>query len=407
MKPTKTQEERLFQWLGTTRFVYNMCLDYKTTCYNAAKISLSKNQIQKELKEIRQETPWIKDVHSQVIQSVTDRLFTAYDAFFRRVKNGETPGFPRFAKSGKWSSFTFKQGVKYLPNTKRLKLPSFGSIRFRQSQVINGEIKNATIKHEADGWYISLCCKVNMEHKSKADGCVGIDVGVKDLVITSEGEVFDNPKTLRQYEKRLAKLQQSLSRKIKGSNNRKKLSNELKRLFMKIKRIRNDNLHKISTALINENQVICVEQLNIVGLTKRCKPKQDESGKYVHNGQFAKSGLNKSILDASWGMFFDMLKYKSIWAGRTFVEVPSAYTSKDCNQCGHRNHDLTLAVRQWTCEGCGAELDRDQNAAINILNKGLDVLDSGGGAHLLNLETHMETFESTGTEAEEPIHTKQ
>lgn len=144
--PTNKQEQRFAQWVGATRYVYNLCLSYKNTLYKDHGISITKNDLQKELKDIKNDVSWIGDVHSQVLQESTDRLYKAYDNFFRRVKKGETPGFPKFAKRDFWSSFTFKQGVKVHPNTNRVQLPNIGKVKFRKSQDIVGVIKTASVK---------------------------------------------------------------------------------------------------------------------------------------------------------------------------------------------------------------------------------------------------------------------
>jgi putative transposase len=373
--PTKSQEQSLESWLGATRFVYNLCLEYKTTTYKANGINISKNNIQKELTIIRNETEWLKSVHSQTIQDVTDRLFIAYDNFFRRVKQGETPGFPRFAKKDLWSSFRFKQDVGLCENTNKIKLPKIGKVKFRKSQDIIGVIKKTSIKKDRGLWYICLTCKKNTNHLKINNNAVGIDLGIKHLATTSEGETQDNPKTFHKWSKRLASAQKSLSRKVKGSKNRNKTKSLVAKLHQKIAYIREDNLHKITTNIINENQVIICENLKINNMLKNHK-------------------LAKSISDASWATLTNMLEYKALWMGRTFIKVPPHHTSQDCNVCGYRNANLTLNVREWTCPECNAEHNRDVNAAINILNKGIEKLKEMGHTFL----THGD-IELVGAEA--------
>ncbi len=191
LMPTKAQEHAFVCWLGTTRYVYNLCLDYKKTLYSDCGISISKNDIQKELSSIRRETPWMNDVHSQVMQDATDRLFLAYDNFFRRVKQGEEPGFPKFTNKNRHKSFRFKQGVKVLTNESKLFLPKIGHVRFHQSQAIEGVIKTASIRKEPSGWYCCLSCEVDIAPLPPVEGIIGIDLGLKHVVVTSDGEVFD------------------------------------------------------------------------------------------------------------------------------------------------------------------------------------------------------------------------
>ncbi len=404
LMPSQKQEQKFRQWLGTTRYIYNLCLEYKKMLYTDHGISISKNDLQKELTQLKNDVPWMIDVNSQVIQAVTDRLFRAYDAFFRRVKKGETPGFPKFARKSTTKSFLFKQGVKLLVNESKVFLPKIGHVRLRKSQEAIGTIKTASIRQEPSGWYICLACETNIAPLPPANGIIGIDIGLKHTVVTSDGEIFDGPKALKRFSKRLKKMQQRLSRTKKGSNNRKKVVSELARLHERIRNIRKDFLHKTSSTLIRENQTIIAEDLRTANMMRRCKPRQSEDGKFLKNGQAAKGGLNRSFGDAGLSTLLDMLEYKAAWYGRTFIRVPAQYTSMDCSACGWRNHELTLNVREWTCGRCGAEHDRDGNAARNILKRGMDKL-KGAGTPLLNLEIHTETFEFVRAEAEGPIHT--
>jgi putative transposase len=190
---------------------------------------------------------------------------------------------------------------------------------------------------------------------------VGLDLGIKELLISSEGEVYGNPKTLHKWSNKLASAQRSLSRKIKGSKNRQEAKLRVSKMHQKIASIRKDNLHKVTTKIISETQVIVCENLKVSNMLKN-------------------RNLSKSISDASWSKLTNMLEYKALWHGRTFIKVPPHHTSQDCNACGYRNSELTLAVRNWTCPNCNTHHDRDVNAAINILNKGLKKLKEAGHA---------------------------
>lgn len=373
LKPTKNQVLELNQWLGTCRFVYNLCLGHKKDLYSNYGINISKNELQKELSLIRKDYDWIGKVHSQTIQDVTDRLDKSYKFFFKGN------GFPKFAKRNLYSSFAFKQGVGFCENTNKLKLPSLGKISFKKSMEIPYVIKYAIIKKEYDGWYISLACEVKTEFLPQNENVIGIDLGIKDYIITSNGDKINNPKFLRESEPKLKKIQQSLAKKAKGGQNKKKLLYELQKVHAKVKNKRNDFLHKLSTKIINENQVIIVEDLNISGMSKRCKSKKEDK-KFIPNGQSAKSGLNKSIMDAGWGMFLEMLEYKSKFRGRTFIKVSPHNTSKNCSCCGKANESLILEIRKWVCTSCGTVHDRDINASFNIMNKGLNLLKEAGHA---------------------------
>jgi putative transposase len=379
--PSKTQEESLESWLGATRYVYNLCLEYKISAYKADGTSISKNDIQKELKEIKNETDWLKEIHSQTLQDVTDRLFTAYDNFFRRIKKGDTPGFPKFAKKDFWSSFRFKQGVGICENSNKVKLPKIGKVKFKKSQEIKGNIKSASIKKDNGFWYISITCEEDIKPLPVNSNVIGLDLGIKSLLISSTGEVYNNQKTLYKWSKKLASAQRSLSRKTKGSKKRQEAKRLVSKLHQKIANTRKDYLHKITTKIISENQVIICEDLKVSNMLQNKK-------------------LSKSISDASWTALTNMLEYKSMWFGRTFIKVPPHHTSQDCNICDYRNEELTLDVREWTCPDCNTHHDRDLNAAINILNKGLKKLKETG--HVFS--THGD-IELSRAEAWEPIHT--
>jgi putative transposase len=367
LKPTKAQEQCFAQWLGTCRYVYNLCLDYKQQLYTDHSIIISKNDLQKKISEIAKEVNWIGQVHSQTLQEVTDRLFKSYDGFFKQGK-----GFPKFAKKGFYSSFIFKQGVKLYPNTSTVQLPKIGKFKYQNSQVVRGTIKTANVSKRADGWYISLTCEVDIHPLSVKSKTVGLDVGIKSFIVTSNGEIFDNPKHLYHYQKQLTKTQRSVSRKKKGSSNRKKAIQRLAKVHLKIRNTRKDFQHKLSTQLIRENQTIVVEDLKVSNLLK--------------NHQLA-----KAISDCGWYQFTPMLEYKAKWYGRTFIKVAPHYSSQDCSICGNRNSELTLKDRKWTCS-CGVTHDRDVNAALNIKIKGLGLSPSAWEVYNHNSEVAQESL---------------
>lgn len=349
LNPTPSQQQALGQWLGSCRYVYNLSLSYKKTLWEQNKVSIGKNEIQKELSVIAKETDWLSPVHSQVLQEVTDRVFNAYDGFFKLGK-----GFPKFARKGQYQSFTFKQGVKISPT--HVQLPKFGKVKYRNSQECSGQIKRATVRECADGWYVCLCVETDIEHlpghgTAVNQNSIGIDVGIKNLLVTSNGETVENPKHLYKAERKLKRLQRSVSRKKKGSANRKKAVKKLALQHQKVANTRKNFQHKLTTRLIRENQSISVEQLQIKNM-------------------LANHNLAKSISDAGWYQLTQMLEYKARWYGRSFEKVSARYTSQDCSVCNHRNTELTLSVREWVCPTCGTIHDRDVNAAQNIKNRG-------------------------------------
>lgn len=348
LNPTLSQQRALGQWLGVCRYVYNLSLSYKKTLWEQSKVSISKNEIQKELSSIAKETNWLGLVHSQVLQEVTDRVFNAYDGFFKQGK-----GFPKFAKKGQYQSFSFKQGVKL--SATHVQLPKLGRVKYRNSQACEGTIKRAIVREHADGWYVCLCVETDIQPLPKASTRIGIDVSIKSLLATSEGETIENPKHLYKAEKKLKRLQRLVSRKKKagppgGSANRKKAVKKLARQHQKVANTRKDFHHKITTKLIRENQSIACEDLKIKHM-------------------LANHHLAKAISDAGWYGLTQMLDYKAKWYGRTFERVSPRHTSQDCSSCGYRNSELTLSVREWVCPSCGTTHDRDINAAQNIKHK--------------------------------------
>ncbi|WP_415837282.1 RNA-guided endonuclease InsQ/TnpB family protein, partial [Pontibacter korlensis] len=325
-------------------YVYNLCLAYKKHLWTNYQISVSKNQMQQELAAIAKEVGWIGCVHSQTLQEVTDRLFRSYDGFFKQGN-----GFPRFAKRSLYRSFTFKQGVKLHQNTSTVQLPRIGKVKYRKSQDVQGVIKTASVVREAGGWHVTLCCEVEIAPLPQTDSVVGLDVGIKSFVVTSDGVAVDNPKHLYRYQHQLRRAQRAVSRKKKGGSNRRKAVGKLSRIHLKVRNTRKDFHHKLTTQLIRESQAIVVEQLQIQHM--------------VQNHMLA-----KSISDAGWHGFVQMLGYKSKWYGRELVKVAPNHTSQDCWVCGWRNTELKLSDRYWTCSN-GHALHRDVNAASNIRNK--------------------------------------
>jgi putative transposase len=299
------------------------------------------------LPEVKKFRPEYDSVHSQVLQDVLKRLDKAYQAFFRRVKAGAKAGFPRFQGRNRFDSFTYPQ-YKIAPKEKHVYLPKIGNVRLRLSRPVDGKVKTATVKREADGWYVVFVCEVEIQPLPTTGSTIGIDLGLTDIVATSDGELIAAPKYFSKAQKALAKAQRRLARRKRGSKNREDARIQVAKLHQKVARQRSDFLHKLSSRLIKENDVIVYEDLNIKGL--------------------ASGMLAKSFQDVAIGMFTFMLTYKAEYAGREAVKVNPNYTSQDCNVCGHREKH-PLWVREFTCKGCGTLHHRDTNASINIKSK--------------------------------------
>ncbi|MBQ1305901.1 MAG: IS200/IS605 family element transposase accessory protein TnpB [Erysipelotrichales bacterium] len=356
--PTIEQQETLNKTFGSCRFVYNHFLAERVRSYKEDETSLSYNKTAHLLTELKRDEDhlWLNEVDSMALQESLRNLDRAYQNFFKG-----NAGFPKFhSKHNRQSYRTRNQGngIRIVGNAVRI--PKIGLVKYKGLQPFEGTILNATVSKSASGkYYISLCVEMKETVRTNAGCLIGIDVGIKEFYTDSNGNTVSNPKTYSKHEKKLIREQRRLSRKQRGSNNRNKQRIRVAIQHEKIANIRSDFLHKVTTKLADENQVVCVEELNVKGM--------------LHNHHLA-----KSISDVSWGEFFRLLDYKTAERGGRVVKVPTFYpSSQTCSNCGYKNPLVKdLAIRQWTCPVCGKTHDRDRNAAINILNKGLEVLAS-------------------------------
>jgi putative transposase len=371
LRPTPAQERALEAVLRCCRTLYNTALEQRITAWQRCHISLTRYQQEAELKAIRAEFPDYAAIHSHVLQDVLARLDHTYQAFFRRVANGEKPGFPRFHGKDRYHSFTYKEyGNGARLENGALVLSKIGRIAVRWSRPVQGTIKTVTISKEADGWYVSCsCAEVPVEPLPLTGKETGIDVGVQVFLVTADGQSVANPRHYRKAERALQKAQQRVCRRKKGSKRRRKAVQVLAKQHQHVRRQRSDFHHKTALALVRAYDTIYVEAIQPANLSRRPAPKQDEHGHYVHNGASQKAGLNKSIQDAGWRRFLSILAYKAACAGKRVEAVHPAYTSQDCSGCGERI-DKSLSVRTHVCTTCGLILDRDENAARNIFWRG-------------------------------------
>ena len=359
--PDKVQEQEMNKLLGSCRFVYNYCLGQKINAYKLDKTSLSTSDLNKKVIALKdtEEYVWLKDAHSKVIQQSLLNLDLAYKNFFREKK-----GFPRFKSKRDGDSCRFPvdaiSGVKgnRFNLTTKLKSILF-KCSVRDEKILNknqADIKSATLSKTKSGNFmlsILIGREQNATLPNATDKMIGIDIGIKDFIVDSNGKSFENIKTNRNSKLKLAKLQKQISRKVKGSKNRDKTRVCLAKFNNKLTNKKQYYLHSIVNELLNENQVIAIEDLNVKGMMSNHK-------------------LAKSIQELSIGEFFRILKYKADWQYKTILTVDRWFaSSKICSNCGYKNKNLKLSDREWICPHCGAKHDRDHNAAKNILNEAI------------------------------------
>jgi len=358
--PTRRQATTMRRCLSECCWLYNSFLEQRKTLWEENQESISLFKQINQLPGLKKTRPSLKNAHSQVFQNVGVRIDLAFKAFFRRVKRGEKPGHPRFKSWRRYDSFTYPQdlGFQILEDKSLVRLGKIGRVKLKYHRPIEGKVKTATIRRIATGkWFISFTCEVDGKSLPKATNAVGIDVGLESFATLSDGSKVKNPRFFRKEEKALARVQRKLSAAKKGSEERERRRLAVARVYERIGNKRKDFCHQLSRQLVDAYGFIAVEDLKI--------NKMKEKNKKSH-----KKGLNKSIGDAGWRMFVDFLTYKAEEAGRSLVKVNPAYTSQTCSECGYRTAKK-LGDRVHKCSSCGFELDRDQNAAINILTLGL------------------------------------
>ena len=362
--PTKGQRWILEQTLDTCRHLYNNSLDDRKFVYDNSGESISYHDQAVALPLEKDRDPFLCKVHSQVLQDVLRKLDKAFKNFFRRVKKHEKAGYPRFKGKDRYDSFTYPQsGFEIVGD--RLKLSKIGSIKLKQHRAIptGARIKTCTIKRDVDQWYACFSVELPIPvQKKEIINPVGIDLGLNEIATLSNGEKIENPRWLRESAKQLAKEQRRLSKKRKKSRNRGKQRAKVARAHRKIRNQRKDFHHKLSKEWVSKYDLIAFEDLKIKNMVKNPK-------------------LAKSIEDAGWNQLVSFTKYKAEDAG-IFVELVNPNgTSAECCICGNKQH-MSLAQRTFRCPICGSIMDRDENAAVNILHRGLSTVGTTGRACL-------------------------
>lgn len=354
--PTKEQEVLLNQHFGHSRWVYNHFLNERKEQYQKDKKSDNYYKQAATLTKLKkeEETKWLKEVNSQTLQFALRSLDTAFLNFFRG--NAQ---FPKFKSRKHKNTFTIPQFGTLADN--KISIPKFKEgIKVKLHREVKGKIGKMSITKTPTGkYYVSIFTEQEVDEMPKTNRQVGIDLGLKDFVITSDNKKFKNNRYTKKYAKQLKKAQQHLSRKQKGSNGFEKQKIKVAKIHEKIASCRLDTLHKVSKELVESYDLISIEDLNVKGMIKNHK-------------------LSKHIVDASWGNFVTLLQYKCNWYGKELVKVNRFYpSSKSCGDCGWINQELKLSDREWTCKSCGVVHDRDVNASVNILKEGLKILGQG------------------------------
>jgi len=344
--PNNKQETYFRNACGVKRFAYNWALSESRRLYEEG-VKTSGYDLSKRLNAIkREEFPWMYDVSKWASQKAVHDAFESLKKWWNPKLGNQAP---RFKKKGKCKDSFYLGSSHIKERGDRFYIPKLGWVKMAQELRFEGKILSATVSRVADMWFVSISIDTLINPiPSDSPNIIGIDVGIKSLAITSDGEVFENPKALKKNEKRLRLLQKSVSRKKKGSNNRKKAVFKLAKQHYKVSNIRKDALHKASTAITKSAGTICIEDLNVSGMLRNRK-------------------LSKSISDASMSEFLRQIEYKSKWNGSIVFKADRFYpSSKMCSCCGTIKHDLKLSDRVYKCSSCGLELDRDLNAAINL-----------------------------------------
>lgn len=372
--PTRAQERALAQWFGQARFAWNWALDARTKAYRRRGESKTSVALGKTFTQVRRAKAWLGDVPAAVHQQTMRDLDKAFEAFF--AGRARHPRFKAKHRSGQSARVDFdrRHGGKVRAwNAGQMVLPKIGPCKLRGRDLPAAMPSLVTVKRDPTGRYWVSFCVEEAVRRAPAPGraSVGVDAGARRLATLSSAERFDHPRALHRHLAALKTQQQRLARQCKGSGRRERTRARVARIHARIADCRREHLHRVSTRIVNESQVVCVETLDVKGMTRSAKGTREAPGTGVRR----QSQINRALLDASMSELLRQIRYKAGWYGRTLVEVPREYPSSQlCSACGWLEAGLRLDEYVWTCSGCGARHDRDVNAAKNIEAEGLRIL---------------------------------
>ncbi|MCX4149022.1 MULTISPECIES: transposase [Paraburkholderia] len=372
LMPTVEQARKMRQFAGARRFVYNRALALQQENREAGGKFIGYVGMAKRLTEWRNglETPWLKDAPVHTQQHALKDLDRAFVNFFEKRAD-----YPCFKRKGMGDSFRYPdpKQMKLDRENGRISLPKLGYMRYRNSRMVLGEVRSATVSHRAGKWYVSILTRREVEQPIPHGPVVGIDVGVARFATLSDGTFIAPLASFKKHEQRLAKYQRRMARKVKGSSNWKKAKARVQRIHARISNARSDFLHKASNEISKSHAMIAVEDMQVRNMSKSASGTADAPGRNIR----AKSGLNKSILDQGWFEFRRQLEYKTAWRGGFFVAVPPQNTSRTCPSCGHISADNRRTQALFACVRCSHEANADHVGAINVLERGQRLLACG------------------------------
>ncbi|WP_307832448.1 transposase [Planomonospora sp. ID91781] len=386
LRPTARQAAALAACLEDHRQLYNAALEHRRTAYRKAGVTVRYGDQSADLKHVRADDPGGQGRWSFSSQQATlRRLDKAFAAFFDRVKAGRTPGFPRFKGRGRFGTVTWPKdgdGCRWdsqpeHPTATFVRLQGVGHVRVHRHRPVKGRVKTISVQREGNRWFVVLSCdEVPAQPLPATGAAAGIDLGVASLVTTSGGGHTGNPRHLAASADRLAAAQRDLARKQRGSRRRRKAAARVAALHAQVRRQRLDHIHKTALALVRDYDLIVHEALKVANMTRSASGTAEQPGR----GVAAKSGLNRSILDAGWGVFLTVLAYKAESTGRELIAVEPRNTSRTCARCGHCAKENRLTQAAFACTACGHAAHADVNAAINILRAGLALREAAKAA---------------------------